>query len=468
MKKRLIVLLLGTTVLLSGCSKTGPTDTNPAVSADSATGEATSTPTPSPTPTPIPLPDNYINAPDDWTQIQPQGDGWVMTEWLEGHTSIIEWDSGKGGTIISSIINVSPEEAANKILTRFNDAVAANAYAAAGDCSVETVYFGNAIGFLIAPKWDENTYCCFVAGNISSGVGWDIAMTALSNYEKFAMYDYNLSKMLNVRIGVEGDIRPIDNGYWSALETKANEVSGWTEEANQGYRGNAQGIYKLIASQDPNVDVTMQSEGQSMTVYTTDGIRVTDLHLPDGFTGFEEYNNVSTKERYVYVKSAEYSLVVDGSVSQEYSDYLYDLVWNERNIVLCGADEEPEDVPEEDTEGEEGQEETGEEGTDDETNEVEEEPSPSPEPTESDEESEPVVNEGIHLIDFFDCGDGRVYMFAEVAPDTPADAKYSEAVIEGYTFVYYREDGLGCSMYVSTKIFDTKKKALDMARQLFL
>lgn len=467
MKKKLIVMILGTAVLLGGCQNGGEPSSDPAaVTTEAPTdGAEEVTPTEAPTPTPIPLPENYINAPEEWTQLTSDSEGWVMPEWLDGHKGILEWDSGKGATIISTVTDKEPVDAADSIITRFDSAVAANAYASAGDCTVETAYFGNAIGFFIAPKWGEKTYCCFVVGNISSGVGWDLAMTALANYEQFSLYDYNLQKMLNVRINADGNARIMDDGYWNELITKASEMTGWTEEENKGYRDSAQGIYKLISSQNNNVDVTERAEGKSETIYTIDGIRVCDVHLPEGFTDFEEYNNPSTKERYMYVNSNDFSLVIDGAVPTVYDEYLYDLVWNERKIVFWGeGEEELEEVGEEPVETGEGENEEGAEPT-------EAKPTEEEKPTEEPKEGEGETaadNPSVRLLDLFDCGEGRVYLFAEVPAGTPDNAKYSETELTGYTVVFYREDGLGCSMYVSSKIYNNKKKVLETARQLFL
>ena len=456
MKKSLIALILGVPLILGACTK----PEEPAVSDNAVSEDAAATPAPptaTPTPTPIPLPENYVTVPEEWVQIPPEGEGWIAPDWLDDHVSIIEWNSNQGGTIISSITEAAPDEAANKIIANYENAVAANVYATAGDCTVETAFFGNAIGFFIAPKWSEKTYCCFVVGNISSGVGWDLTTKALANYEQFSKYDYNLSKLLNTRICIEGNIRAIDSSYWEKLEKQANELSGWILEDNEGYRDNVQGIYKLITSLDTAVDVTDLRQGQSETVYTPeDGIRVCDIHLPDGFDSLEPYNNNSTKERYVSIVSKDYSLIVEGRIAPEYADCLYDLIWNERDIVFW--DEEAEEDPALTTEdGEEG------EGSEEES--TEETPADDSEASaeDKDEESTP-----IRLLDLFACGEGNVYMFAEVPDGTPADATYSETEVSGYTFVYYREDGIGCTLYVSAKLYDTKKKALDLAKQIFL
>ena len=454
MKKKLLIAVFTTATVLSGCGKE-PAAAEPTVSADAVT-EA---PTPSPTPTPIPLPDNYVQLSDGWTELAAGSENWLSPEWLDGHESILEMDSGVGGIIISSMTSLSPSEVADDIISRYEDAVAANVYATAGDCTVEMAAFGGALGLFSSPKWSDKTTCIFVVGDISSGIGWDLMQKATGNCQQFSVYDYNLSKLLNQRISIDGSIRTMDEGYWSRLVETATENTGWSEADNPDFRTSAQQLYKLVASQSSSVDV-ISASGKSETVYTNgDGIRVTDVHLPDGFNELEPYRISETKESGVSVSNDMVKLFVEGTVPEKYVTYLDDIIWNEKDLVIWSeeaeAEEASEEVSEEATEGEE----IG-EG---------EEPEKAEEPEESEEGSEEeseVPEEKIYLLDYFDAADARAYVFGEV--DEPEEGEESKEVeFSGYTLVYYREDGIGCSLYASKHIFENKKRATDFAKQLF-
>ena len=431
MKKRVLTAILITALAVCGCTKNNTPSQNTVDELPSPT--IPPPPTATPTPTPVPVSPVMIKAPEGWTELSRSDSSWVQAEWMDDAVDTLEWMTDMGAIVMTADFEKPAGEKANDLFLMYEDAIKADVYAPHGDCEITMVAYENTVGLLISTKWEENSFGCFVTGSVSSGVGMQALYDALGNFDKFNLYNYDMSKLMNHRISIEGESRSIDMSYKERLEETAAQATGWN--GSKKWMESVEGIYYLISSQKSDFEQT--SSTISETVYSdNDAIRICDVHLPVGYQRLERYKDgdYGEYECGVYLYGKNNVFTIEGHVPQEYLDYIDDYVW--------GDDPEPTPEEEEPTEGEEG----------------------DVTPTEvPEEEEEPEGLEPIEIFHEFQIPEGTCYIFIV------RTAGEEEGVVNvNYMAVAMNNiNEIGCSMYVSSSVLDTKKKVIDLVERVF-
>ncbi len=425
MKRKLIVGILMAT-LLAGCGNNAATTNTEGTPAASSEPTIPPPPTATPIPTPVPIPEVMLNAPASWMELNRVDSAWVDNEWMSDSKETLEWTTEQGVTIITTEFDKVSADKSDDIYLLYEDAIKCQVYAPHGDCEIYMVAYENTVGLLISSKWDTVSYGCFATGNVSSGIVMQALYDALGSWDKFNLYNYDMGKLLNHRISIEGEPRSIDSSYKKRLEDTAKEATGWRE--NGDWLASVEEIYRMLSSQKSDFEAVDATASE--TVFASRSkIKVCDVHLPSGYERLELFDEGAREENKCGVRlyGKNNMFTIEGNTDPDILKYIDSYIWND--------EPEPEPTEEEGDKPKEGE----------------------------DQPEEPKAPENtMEIFNQFSIPEGTCYLLE--LNSTGDDGKKTQDYM---AVVINTVNETSCSMYIPSTVLDTKKKVSDLCEKVF-